>query len=275
MEYGNNSIKFEGIQNLNLSETFDCGQCFRWRLENDRYVGVVYGEKLSARLEDDCLVLNFEKGCTLPEKWIEYFDLNLNYKKVLSEIAGIHPVISKAVENYKGIRILRQEPWEVLCSFIISQNNNIPRIKGIISRLCEYFGDDVGNEYSFPTAEKIASLDQDDLKPIRCGFRAEYILDAARRVASGEILFELLNDMSIDEARNVLMKIKGVGPKVAECALLYGFHRLDAFPMDVWMKKIMDKFFCNKSPDMFGNYAGIVQQYLYHYIRSNPNLLEE
>ena len=126
----------------------------------------------------------------------------------------------------------------------------------------------------FPKVEKISSLSISQLEPIRSGFRAKYILDAAKKVASGEIDFDQIEKLDYLEAKNLLMKIHGVGPKVADCVLLYGFHKLEAFPMDVWMKKIMNKFFKDKSPEFFGEFAGVAQQYLYHYTRSNPQILD-
>ena len=167
-----------------------------------------------------------------------------------------------------GIRILKQEPWETVCSFIISQNNNIPRIKGIIERLCENFGEKIEGGFAFPSAEKIAALSLEELAVIRSGFRAKYILDAARKFASGEISSERLEQLSTDEARSQLMKIYGVGEKVADCVLLFAFARIDAFPKDVWIKRAMEKLFSGDLPECAVPYAGIVQQYIFHFART-------
>ena len=208
--------------------------------------------------------------------WYKYFDLETDYKKIGENITTLHPILKKAYIECSGIRILRQEPWETLCSFIISQNNNIPRIKKIIKSLCDLFGDKIENskEKSFPSSEVISKLNLEDLEPIRSGFRAKYILDAARKVSSKIVDFNKIENLDYIDAKNELMKIKGVGPKVADCVLLYGFHRLEAFPEDVWIKKVMNKFFKNESPKIFGEYAGIAQQYLYHYSRMHPEILE-
>ena len=161
-----------------------------------------------------------------------------------------------------------QEPWETLCSFIISQNNNIPRIKGIIDRLCMNFGENQNGVYTFPSANIIAKLSLEDLSVLRSGFRAKYILDAAKKVSSGEIDLDTLKSMDIDSARQELMKIKGVGPKVADCTLLFALEHIEAFPKDVWIKRAMEKLFGGQLPECAVPYAGIVQEYIFYYART-------
>ena len=174
-----------------------------------------------------------------------------------------------------GIRILRQEPYEALCTFIISQNNNIKRIKGIVQRLCESYGEPLPNgQFAFPTALTMAQLSVDDLAPLRAGFRARYLCDAAKRVADGEVDLEYCRTAGYDDARAELMKITGVGVKVADCTLLFGLHRVEAFPIDVWMKRAMEKLFPDMTADDFGEYAGIAQQYIFHYSRMHPELFD-
>ena len=179
-------------------------------------------------------------------------------------------ILKKATDFSDGIHILRQEPWEAVCSFIISANNNIPRIKGIISRLCENFGKQVADGlFTFPSAERIAALTLDDLAVIKSGFRAKYILDAAQKFSRNQIDVEALYTLSIDEARNALMTIKGIGPKVADCALLFGWGRVECFPVDVWIRRAMNHFFGeNGLPNEAVEYAGIVQQYLFYWART-------
>ena len=155
---------------------------------------------------------------------------------------------------------------------LLSQNNNIPRIKGIIERLCLLFERETGSADRFPTAEMLACRREEDLAPLRAGWRAAYLLDAAQKVAVGEVDLERIKALPMPEARAELMRIKGVGPKVAECVLLYGLHRLEAFPMDVWMKRAMATLFPEKSVLDFGPYAGIAQQYIFHYSRLHPEL---
>ena len=262
-------IEIVGAEEFSLSDTFECGQCFRWDKIGDKYYGIALNTEAFVYYKGKNLIIEGDIPEDKIERWLEYFDLHLNYSDICKNLSLIDPVLKKACEFCPGIRILKQEPWETLCSFIISQNNNIPRIKGIISRLCEAFGEKIGkNGFAFPKVKTIAELSEDDLKVIRSGFRAGYILDAARKICSGEIDLNLIRTMKIHDARKYLMQIKGVGPKVADCTLLYGFHKLEAFPVDVWMKRVMDKYFYGKSTKIFGEYAGLAQQYLFHYTRN-------
>ncbi len=263
------TIALDCSDGLDLSLTLDCGQCFRWSENEDgSWHAVVQGKKAAVYTENQKLYVCGD-GSEVNEKfWQSYFDLGRDYSSVCEKLKT-DKWLKKAIEAYPGIRILKQDPWETLCSFIISQNNNIPRIKGIIERLCAFFGEDLGGgDFSFPSAERLAVLSEQDLAPIRSGFRAKYILDAARRVASGETELEKVAAMPIDEARAELQKIKGVGPKVAECALLYGFGRAEAFPVDVWVKRIMQELYPEGLPACTENVEGIAQQYLFHWRRN-------
>ena len=253
--------------------TFDCGQCFRWDKRDDgAWCGIAFGHPLTVRNDSSHLLLEGADEKTFEHVFRGYFDLGRDYQAVC-ELLSDDPILASAIEFAPGIRILRQEPWEALCSFIISQNNNIPRIKGIVSRLCENFGDEIcSGQYAFPPAERIARLSEHELSPLRSGFRAAYILDAARRVTGGEIDFEAASLLPLDDARKMLMKIKGVGPKVADCALLFGCGRLDAFPIDVWIKRVLARFYPDGFPQEYRNYGGIAQQFLFHYARSCPEI---
>jgi len=176
-------------------------------------------------------------------------------------------VMTHALEVARGIRILRQDPWEALCSFIISQNNNIPRIKKIISALSASFGEKIDDSsYAFPTAKALADAGEDKIFALKTGFRASYITDAARRVASGELdLHAVCEAESYDKAAEMLMTVRGVGPKVAACALLFGFGFTEAFPIDTWMKKVAERHFPGGlDHKLFGKAAGIAQQYLFY-----------
>lgn len=268
-------VIFENINDLSLKDTLDCGQCFRWReLGDGSFSGVVRGRAARAYTDGGRLILD---GAEEADRamWQDYFDLGLDYGEVKRELSALHPTLAEAARFAPGIRILRQEPFEALISFIISQNNNIKRIAGIVDRLCQSFGEPIGgSEYAFPTAAKLAALTPDELAPIRAGFRHRYIIDAAQKVDSGEIDLERLRALPYDEAKSALMKITGVGVKVADCVLLYGLHRLDGFPLDVWMKRAMAVLFDNMDPKEFGDYAGIAQQYIFHYSRMHTELFE-
>ena len=270
-----NFIVIPDVRDLDLEQTLDCGQSFRWEKQNDgSFSGVAFGKYVNISL--DCADMIIKNAAPEDEKiWREYFDLELDYGKIRGDISKLHPVLEDAARYAPGIRILRQEPYEALCTFIISQNNNIKRIKGIVARLCESFGDEIDEGvYTFPTAERLAELTPDDLAPLRAGFRNRYIIDSAKKVASGEVDLELCKTADYDTARAELMKITGVGVKVADCTLLFGMHRVEAFPVDVWMKRAMEKLFPGMTANDFGEYAGIAQQYIFHYSRMHPELFE-
>lgn len=266
-------IIFENITDLDLRETLDCGQCFRWSEQSDgSFRGIVRGRFAQVRMDGNDLFLD---GAEESDRmmWRDYFDLDLDYGKVKRELSALHPVLAQAARFAPGIRILNQEPFEALISFIISQNNNIKRITGIVDRLCLSFGEPIGEgAYAFPTAQRLAALTPDDLAPIRAGFRHRYIIDAAKKVADGTVELETLRELPYDEARASLMHITGVGIKVADCVLLYGLHRLEGFPLDVWMKRAMATLFDGMDPSAFGVYAGIAQQYIFHYARLHPEI---
>lgn len=270
-------MQVNNITDFDLAQTLDCGQAFRWKAQEDgSFVGVAHGRPVTFSLTEGTLTIDGADEDDFENIWKNYLDLNLDYGTIRTELSEIHPVLGEAAEFAPGIRILNQEPWEALCSFIISQNNNIPRIKGIIERLCQSFGEHIRDDfYTFPSAEKIASLTPEELAPIRAGFRARYIIDGAQRVSSGEIDLESIRRMDIEDARQELMKITGVGIKVADCTLLYGLHRLDCFPLDVWMKRAMSVLFPEMKPTDFGRYGGIAQQYIFHYSRMHPELFGE
>lgn len=268
VEFKNNNVYLNIEDGFDLPHTLDCGQAFRWiEDQNSVWRGAAFGKYLELeKLEDGTVVLYNTTEADFNNIWLDYFDLNRDYLEITKQISK-NCVLEKAAKYGYGIRVLNQEPWETLCSFIISQNNNIKRIKGIIERLCENFGEEKGGYYTFPTAEKLSALSVNDLAVLRCGFRAKYIIDAANKVSSGEVKLESLKNLPIDEARNELMKIVGVGPKVADCTLLFSLHHIDAFPKDVWIKRAMEVLFGGELPDCAKPYAGIAQQFIFFYAR--------
>ena len=182
----------ENIKDFDLAQTLDCGQAFRWREQADgSFKGVAHRKLVTFRKDGESIAIDGASEEDFNKIWKNYLDLDLDYGTIKTELSKLHPTLSQAAEFAPGIRILNQEPWEALCSFIISQNNNIPRIKGIVERLCQNFGEQIeGDFYTFPSAEKIAGMTPEDLAPIRSGFRARYIIDGAVKVAGGEIDLE-------------------------------------------------------------------------------------
>ena len=276
-EYQANNVTLREVTAFSVGQTLECGQCFRWqKIKENTYCGIVKGKILTvSQPNEDTVIFHNCSQKEFTELWYDYFDLSFDYDAVGKEIAKCSPILYQAWQNGKGIRILQQDSWEVLCSFIISQNNNIPRIKGIVQRLCENFGEKIAeNQYTFPSAEKLSHYSADDLSVLRSGFRAKYIADACRKTVSGEGNLKENRKMSTDKAREELMKIKGVGRKVADCTLLYGMGKKECFPIDVWISKAMKTLLPTFRAEDFGGNAGIVQQYIYDYSRKNPNLFK-
>ncbi len=263
-----NNVELVGINDLSLADTLDCGQAFRWsECEDGSWQGVAFGRYLKISAENKKLILHDTDFEEFEAVWRNYFDLDRDYNYI-KNILSADKTLKKAAEFASGIRVLRQDAWECLCSFIISQNNNIPRIKGIINRLCQVFGEPLENGfYTFPSADRIASLTVEELAPLRSGFRAKYIIDAAKRVASGETDLKRISEMKSDVARGELTKIYGVGEKVADCVLLFGMGHINVLPKDVWIKRVLSELYDGELPDFAAPYAGIAQQYLFHYAR--------
>lgn len=259
-----NYVEVSDFGNINLDVTLDCGQSFRWTKNSDgSWNGVVRG------VETD--IVKYQNGLRfyhISEKdfydiFYDYFDFNRDYSSILESLKS-DKYLSKAIKEYGTIRILNQEPWEALCSFIFSSCNNIPRIKGIIERFCANFGEETRTSYSFPCAEKVASLQIDDLDVLRCGYRAPYILSAAKMVASGEIDLTELKSKSIEECEKQLMKIHGVGKKVADCTILFSLGHIDAFPVDRHIRRICENLYPEGLPTCTKGVEGIAQQYMFH-----------
>ena len=281
------ALKIVGEELPDVEKTFDCGQCFRFeRVQNSRhkceYSGVAFGRFVSFANDGDCLYIYNSTKDDLHSMWIEYLGLSEDYGAIAEDILSRSDstALKNAVEFGRGIHILRQESWETLCSFIISQNNNIPRIKKIIAALCEKAGDPIdtrnmishgahGIDYSFPTAAAVENFGVERLFDLKTGFRAKYIYDAALKVSSGELkLYEIFDEKELSVCLEKLCEVKGVGPKVAACSLLFGFGKYNAFPIDVWIRRAIEKYFPGDfDAERLGAYAGIAQQYLFYYER--------
>ena len=272
--YKNADTTLLDVHNFNLDVTLDCGQCFRWKkLASGEWEGIAHARKLRVFMHDGNLILRDTTPEDFERFWKDYFDLGRDYGELFARFSR-NPPLRRAVQFAPGIRVLRQEPFEALCSFILSQNNNIARIKGLVERLCLHFGEDCGGFYAFPAPGVLAGLSPDDLAPVRSGFRAKYIIDAAKKVHSAEIDLLSLYAMPIDEAREVLMQIYGVGRKVADCVLLYGFGRVQCIPEDVWMKRALTQLYPKGMPNYLKPWGGIAQQTLFHYARNCPGAVE-
>ncbi len=264
-----NDIILENIECIDIELCLFCGQAFRWEKKEDgSFYGIVKEKAVNIFQNKNQIIFKNTSKEDFDNIWSDYFDLSEDYKSITETFEG-DEYLKKAKDEYYGIRILHQDSWEALCSFIISQNNNIPRITGIIKRLCENYGEKIGEDsYTFPHYEKLRDVTAEDLAPLRAGFRAKYIVDAVQKLCSGEISLKKIEKMPIEEARKELMKIKGVGAKVAECTLLYGFGRKEAFPVDVWVKRIMSELYPDGLPECTKNVEGIAQQYLFHWRRN-------
>lgn len=263
-----------GERELNPRRTFDCGQCFRWNEdETGRWRGVASGKAAVVWAEEGRTYIE----CALEDIyfWRDYLDMDTDYDDARRSIE-VCDYLRDCAAYGEGIRILRQDKWEALCSFIISQCNNIPRIKGIVEKLCSLYGDAVeapwGEARSFPSAERVAELDEADLAPLHSGCRAPYILAAAKAVASGKLDLEKTGLLPCTEARAELKKLNGVGDKVANCVVLFGLHQLDAFPVDVWIKRALaENLPKGFDPSTLGKYAGLAQQYMFYHARETAS----
>lgn len=286
------AVKIEGVELFDVGKVFDCGQCFRFdpvlnSAHEKEYAGVAFGKYVSFAQDGDTLYIYNATVCEYRELWEGFLGLDRDYREINKDILSLssNPALVDAVNRSSGIRILHQEAWETICSFIISQNNNIPRIKKLVAALCRECGNKIdvsgmeghianahididGNFYSFPSPDKVLALGISGLSELKTGFRAKYIYDAAEKMLKGDIDLEFLNCADTDECVKHLCAVKGIGPKVASCALLFGFSKLDAFPIDVWIKKVMAKYFDEDfDPKALGSFAGIAQQYLFYYER--------
>ncbi|MBQ8533466.1 MAG: DNA-3-methyladenine glycosylase 2 family protein [Clostridia bacterium] len=252
---------------FSLADTLECGQCFRFFKTDSGYEGVTRGKRLVLEQRENALFIG---GIDINEAdfWAEYFGLDINYREFHSRIVK-NDILKQSASAAKGIRILKQDFFETLLSFIFSQNNNIPRIKKIVENFCRLFGEEIENGvFAFPTPDRLKDVKIEDLAPLKCGFRDKYIISAATAVIDGRVTEERINALDFEDAKALLMTIKGVGEKVADCVLLFGCNRLEAFPKDVWIKRVMAEIMPNGLPAELQDIAGIAQQYLFHYARN-------
>lgn len=267
-----NQLFVTGSSRFSARQTFTCGQCFRWTEQPDgSYLGIVRGIPARVSDQDGALVLSSDEQ-QFSQLWRDYFDCDTDYAAICDSFA-VDAFTAAAADFGRGIRILRQEPWEALCTFILSQCNNIPRITGIVDRLCTLLGEPIAFEqqtlHAFPTPEQLAVCTTEDLASLRAGYRTPYLIAAAQAVCSGTVDFSALSRMDTDAARREIMQLRGVGRKVADCFLLFGLHKLDAFPVDTWMKKAAAYYSGDMKRFINSPYAGVYQQYFFFYTREH------
>ncbi len=243
--------------NENLKETLLGGQSFSWREEEDGRFSAVLNERVyTIRSLDDAFSDPF---------LYDYFDLGYDYEGAAKAIAAKDEILRQAVASTGTIRLLKQDHWIATISFILSQNNNIKRITGLYNRLSERYGHEVApGRFTFPTAEEMKGATEEELRALGTGFRAPFILDAI----SKEGILSEIDSLSFDDAMTKLQTIKGIGPKVASCILIFSYQRREGFPMDVWMKKVMKEYYPDKDPSYFHPYEALSQQYLFSWIRA-------
>lgn len=278
-----NGLLLTEVPDFDLTQTFLCGQAFRWRAQSqNHFIGIAGGHVLSISEESSGTFLL--SGTTKDEFhsfWKNYLSLDTDYGMIKKKLSR-DSVLRRAIAYGSGIRILNQEPFECLLSFILSQSNNITRISGIVERFAREFGHPIRfsgeTYYTFPTPPELDGITLEDLVPVRAGFRDKYLLNAIRRVQSGDFSLERARELPTDQAREYLKTLHGVGDKVANCVLIFGLGHTDAFPVDVWIKRIMEhsyfdgqetprELIAEKAAGMYGEYGGYAQQYLFYYAR--------
>ncbi len=282
------------IDSFELKDVFECGQCFRWNQEeNGSYTGVttkcvINVEKTKSKIIFDAKPFSKMSDEDIKNHIIQYFDLDRDYSKLRKKIANVDDNLKVATKYGKGIRILNQELWETIISFIISANNNIPRIKGIIERMSEKYGKKTSfngkTYYSFPTPKELSKATVEDLRKLGLGFRDKRIYETTKLIASGEVDLKKLYKLNTADARDKLLELQGVGPKVADCILLFSdLKRFDVFPIDVWVRRVMNELYIHNKDEnkvskkeiekianeKFGDYKGLAQQYLFYWKREN------
>ena len=278
-----NSVIVEGVKDFDPIHTFKCGQCFRWLGESDgSHTGVAGGRVANIRYSDGKLVINNADVGDFTGFWFDYLDLGRDYSEIKQRLSQ-DAVMKEAILYGGGIRLLKQDIWETLVSFIISANNRIPMIMKVVSAISGAYGEKIKFNgrvfHTFPHADLLAASSIENLMLCRGGFRCRYILETSKLVAGGGFDPDMLDRLGTAEARNMLVKLPGVGSKVADCTLLYSGLKHDVFPTDVWVRRVMEELYFKHSAtfseirrfaeEKFGVLAGFAQQYLFYYAREN------
>lgn len=272
---------------FNLKHIFECGQCFRWNKEEDgSYTGVFKNSVLNVKAENGNIIFKGICNGNIKDIVIDYFDLDTDYDKIKEELKKVDKYLEESINFGSGIRILNQDLWEMLISFIISANNNIPRIKGIIEKMSKKYGKEIiynkKTYYTFPTAQELSKASIEDLRSLGLGFRDKRIYETTQKIKNNEFNLEQIKEIKdTNLIREKLETLPGVGPKVADCILLFGLKRFEVFPIDVWVRRVMNDLYIKKEDETkvnkkeieelaktkYKNLAGIAQQYLFYWRR--------
>ena len=278
--YGNNLV-LTGVTSFDICQILECGQCFRFeKLGESHYRIIALGKLLEIKQEGDVITLSPCSAHEFETLWKNYFDLNRDYDKVKEIISIDDPVMEACIDHAPGIRVLNQEFWEMVISFIISQNNRIPMIKKVIENISRSYGTEIEGGFAFPEAHQLADVSIEDLMLLKTGFRAKYIKDAVTKSLQGQLDEDFIKPLPTPEARKQLTSVYGIGDKVADCVMLFGMGRTDVFPADVWIKRVISHLYYNGqdiplkelqafAASKWGENAGLAQQYLFHYARLN------
>ncbi len=280
--------EIENLDSFELKDIFDCGQCFRWNIEEDRsYTGIFKENVLNVKKQGNKIIFKGICNGNIKEIVEDYFDLKRDYNKIKETLRKIDPFMEESIKYGNGIRILNQDLWETIISFIISANNNIPRIKGIIERLSKNYGKEIDYNgktyYTFPTAEELKNVSVEKYRELGLGFRDIRLYETTKMILENKVnLDELKNNPNTREVREKLLTLSGVGPKVADCILLFSdLKRFEVFPIDVWVRRVMNDLYIKNedetkvskkqiekiAKEKFGNLAGLAQQYLFYWRR--------
>ena len=280
--------KIENIKSFELADIFDCGQCFRWNKQEDgSYTGIFRKNVMNVQRQGNTVTFKGKCDGDIKEIVEDYFDLKRNYEEIKNKLSQIDENVKTSIEYGQGIRILNQDLWEMIISYIISANNNIPRIKGIIERLSKTYGQEIewnGEKYyTFPTAEELKDVSVEDYRKLGAGFRDMRLYETVHMILDKKVDIEQMqNNSNTLEVREQLLTLSGVGPKVADCILLFStLKRFEVFPIDVWVRRVMNELYIKNEDETkvnkkeieklahekFGNLAGIAQQYLFYWKR--------
>ena len=274
----------ENVQSFEPVHIFECGQCFRWnKQENNSYTGIVKNNVINVKKENERVIFTGNCNEDIKTICIDYFDLNKNYENIKTELSKIDNYLANSIKYGNGIRILHQDLWETLISFIISANNNIPRIKTIIERISKTYGNKLifqdKEYYAFPTPEELANVTVQDFRNLGLGFRDVRVYETVQKTLRKEIdLEQLEKEKDAETLRNKLLEIPGVGPKVADCIMLFSLKKYEVFPVDVWVRRVISELYFENveqkpqtiqkfAKEQYGNLAGLAQQYLFYWRR--------